>query len=442
MKRKTIISILILLAAGVCAFFILRSCKGSGKGIVYETSQVTRGSVKITVTATGTIQAIQTIKVGTQVSGKISRIYADYNSHVKTGELLAELDRKPLENSLTMSEAALDDAKAVLTYQTSTYNRTKALYEKKLIAESAYDEAFYNFQKALISIKSAQLNYDQAKINLGYAFIYSPIDGVVLDRSVSEGQTVAASFSTPTLFTIAHDLTQMQVEASVDEADIGNIRMGQKVSFTVDAYSEDQFSGEVTQIRLQPVTTSNVVTYTVIIRAPNKEQKLMPGMTASITAFVKEATNVLVVSSQALQFKPEGTTETPAQAMYPQAGGAVSGKPPFPPTGSVSGTPPMPGVGSSTPPPLSSEPSEISHKLVWVKRGNSINPVMIETGLDDDMNVQIISGLKEGDEVVISAISGTSQVVISKADTTQSSPFMPKPPQNKNKNSGPPPPPG
>ena len=403
MKLKTIIITSLLLLSAVSAFFLIRSFTKSGKGVSYETALVTKGSVKITVTATGTIQAIQTVKVGTQVSGKISRIYADYNSHVKTGELLAELDRKPLETQLTLSQAALDDAKAVLTYQTATYKRTKALFDKQLIAESVYDEALYNYEKAQTSIKTAQLNYDQSKINLGYSFIYSPIDGVVLDRAVTEGQTVAASYSTPTLFTIAHDLTQMQVEASVDEADIGYVKQGQRVSFTVDAFPDDQFTGEVTQIRLQPVTTSNVVTYTVIIQAPNKELKLMPGMTASITAYVKEANNVLVVSSQVLQFKPEGVP--PAVASPP------------------------------------SDPGENPKKEVWVKNGRNIRPVLIETGLDDDLNVQVISGLHEGDEVVVSSTAGVSDTSVAKKDTAESSPFMPKPPKNKGKNSGPPPPP-
>ncbi len=405
MKIKVLVISLSLLVFGLLAIILSRSCGSSVSGLDYETARVTKGSVRITVTATGTIQAIQTVKVGTQVSGKISKIYSDYNTRVKAGQLLAELDRKPLETQLTISQASLDDANAVLTYQTATYNRTKALFEKKLIAESAYDEAFYNYQKARIQIKTAQLNFDQSKINLEYAFIYSPIDGVVLDRAVTEGQTVAASYSTPTLFTIAHDLTQMQVEASVDEADIGYVKQGQRVSFTVDAYPDDQFTGEVTQIRLQPVTTSNVVTYTVIIQAPNKELKLMPGMTASITAYVKEANAVLIVSSQVLRYKPEGRAAGPA--------GVPGG------------------------------PREGLKKEVWVKNGKSIKPVFIETGLDDDLNVQIISGLKEGDEVVISSTGGVStDTSQAKKDTAESSPFMPKPPKSKGKNSGPPPPPG
>ena len=402
MKIKVLLISLSILVLGLLAIILFRYCNNSPGGVTYETARVIKGSVRITVTATGTIQAIQTVKVGTQVSGKISKIYADYNTHVKSGELLAELDRKPLETQLTISQAALDDAKAVLTYQTSTYNRTKALFEKKLIAESAYDEALYNYQKAQIQMKTSQLNFDQSKINLEYAFIYSPIDGVVLDRAVTEGQTVAASYTTPTLFTIAHDLTQMQVEASVDEADIGYVKQGQRVSFTVDAFPDDVFSGKVTQIRLQPVTTSNVVTYTVIIQAPNKELKLMPGMTASITAFVKEANDVLTVSSQVLQYKPERKDAAPPV----NAGGL----------------------------------RESGKKEVWVKNGKSIRRVLIETGLDDDLNVQILSGLKLGDEVVISFTAGTSvDTSVAKKDTAESSPFMPKPPKNKGKNPGPPP---
>jgi HlyD family secretion protein len=360
----------------------IKSCSKETQNITYETARVTRGNVSNSITATGTIQAVKTVEVGTQVSGEIRKIYIDYNSHVKAGQLLAELDQRPLVTALTIAEASLDDAKAEMTYQTATYNRTKILFEKRLIAESDYDQVLYNYEKAKASLKTAQLNYDKAKINLGYAFIYSPIDGLVLEMTVSEGQTVAASFTTPTLFTIAHDLTRMQVEASVDEADIGQVKEGQRVSFTVDAYPDLQFSGKVTQIRLKPVMTSNVVTYTVIVKASNPDLKLMPGMTANITIYVEEAKNALIVASKALHFKPDNTDN---------------------------------------------ESHEFT--LVWVKSGNNIHPVRIKTGIDDDINVVILSGLKEGDEVV----TGLSSQV-NKKDEKQlnnESPFMPRPPSRR-----------
>jgi HlyD family secretion protein len=360
----------------------IKSCSKETQNITYETARVTRGNVSNSITAIGTIQAVKTVEVGTQVSGEIRKIYIDYNSHVKAGQLLAELDQRPLVTALTIAEASLDDAKAEMTYQTATYNRTKILFEKRLIAESDYDQVLYNYEKAKASLKTAQLNYDKAKINLGYAFIYSPIDGLVLEMTVSEGQTVAASFTTPTLFTIAHDLTRMQVEASVDEADIGQVKEGQRVSFTVDAYPDLQFSGKVTQIRLKPVMTSNVVTYTVIVKASNPDLKLMPGMTANITIYVEEAKNALIVASKALHFKPDNTDN---------------------------------------------ESHEFT--LVWVKSGNNIHPVRIKTGIDDDINVVILSGLKEGDEVV----TGLSSQV-NKKDEKQlnnESPFMPRPPSRR-----------
>ncbi|MBN1187907.1 MAG: efflux RND transporter periplasmic adaptor subunit, partial [Bacteroidales bacterium] len=398
------------------------------QNITFETVNVTRGTVSNSITATGTIQAVKTVEVGTQVSGEISKIYIDYNSTVKAGQLLAELDRKPLVTALTIAEASLDNAKAEITYQTANYNRTKALFEKKLVAESDFDLVLYNFEKAKATLKTAQLNYDKAKINLDYAFIYSPIDGVVLDRAVSEGQTVAASFSTPTLFTIARDLTQMQVEASVDEADIGQVKEGQRVSFTVDAYPDLEFSGEVIQIRLQPVITSNVVTYTVIVKAANTDLKLMPGMTATITVYVEEAENVIVVASKALRFKPDNDVLLAYIKNLPKDGQSFSGKD-------------IPGAQTSSSPfpdnPAMDNQKKFIDKVnanqeyseVWVKSDNTIHPVRINTGIDNDINVEILSGLKVGDEVVVAMSSSDNKSGVKQQNA--SSPFMPKPPSRK-----------
>jgi HlyD family secretion protein len=387
----------------VILIIFIKACGKETQNITYETARVTRGNVSNSITATGTIQAVKAVEVGTQVSGEISKIYIDYNSHVKAGQLLAELDQRPLVTALTIAEASLDNAKAEMTYQTATYNRTKALFEKGLIAEGDYDLVLYNYEKARAGLKTAQLNYDKAKINLGYAFIYSPIDGVVLEKTVSEGQTVAASFTTPTLFTIAHDLTRMQVEASVDEADIGQVKEGQRVSFTVDAYPDLQFSGEVIQIRLQPVITSNVVTYTVIVKAANPDLKLMPGMTASITIYVEEAENVLIMASKALHFKPDNN---------------IMGKY-------------MKRIPENVRPPGIIDNESHEFVLVWVKSGNNIHPARIKTGIDDDINVVILSGLKEGDEVVTGLSSS-----VNKKDEKQinnESPFMPRPPSRRNR---------
>lgn len=416
MKKRTIIGILVT-AAVIAVIILIKSCSSKEQKINIETVKVKLGSVSNSVTATGTIEAIKTVAVGTQVSGEIRKIYVDYNSQVKAGQLLAELDRKPLTTALTIAEASLDDAKAEMTYQTANYNRTKALSDKKLIAESDFDQTLYDFQKAKANLKTAQLNYDKAKINLNYSYIYSPIDGVILSRAVDEGQTVAASFSTPTLFSIANDLTRMQVEASIDEADIGQIKNGQRVEFTVDAYPDQKFEGTVTQIRLKPVTTSNVVTYTVIVQAPNPDKKLMPGMTASITVMTEEANNVLTVASKALRFNPD-------QALLAEYLKKTTGKE----------QPESLAQTQTGQQPQNAEVHKKDHSQgaskkisdVWVKTGNDIHAVKVETGINNDIDAEIISGLKDGDEIVVSLTAENGATASSQAAT--SSPFMPKMP--------------
>lgn len=415
MKKKRII-IVSAIAIGLIAILGLsRSCKKQEQKVTLETVKVKKGTVSNVVTATGTIEAIKTVEVGTQVSGEIRKIYVDYNSQVKAGQLLAELDRKPLTTALTIAEASLDNAKAEMTYQTSNFNRVKALYDKKLVAEADFDQTRYDHERAVASLKTAQLNYDKAKINLDYAYIYSPIDGVVLSRAVDEGQTVAASFNTPTLFSIANDLTRMQVEASIDEADIGQVKNNQRVDFSVDAYPGQNFKGTVTQIRLQPVTTSNVVTYTVIVEAPNPDKKLMPGMTASITIVTEEAVDVLTVSSKALRFKP-----TPDQlaAYMKSIGVATPDKKSDAPAAPQMAA--MNGKGAMNMGPVSAGDE------VWVKRGNGIQPVKVQTGINNDMDVQVISGLNEGDDVVVALNTGMPAGAFNNGAT--SSPFMPRPP--------------
>lgn len=415
MKKKRIIIVSAIALVLIAVLGLSRSCKSKEQKVTLETVKVKIGSVSNIVTATGTIQAIKTVEVGTQVSGEIRKIYVDYNSQVKAGQLLAELDRKPLTTALTISEASLDNAKAEMTYQTANFNRVKALYDKKLVAESDFDQTRYDHERAVASLKTAQLNYDKAKINLDYSYIYSPIDGVVLNRAVDEGQTVAASFNTPTLFSIANDLTRMQVEASIDEADIGQVKNNQRVDFTVDAYPGQNFAGTVIQIRLQPVTTSNVVTYTVIVEAPNPDKKLMPGMTASIKIITEEANNVLTVASKALRFKPTPDqlasymksigTATPEKKAEANAAPQIAAL-----NGNNLGMPMGPGNNGNE---------------VWVKRGNNIQAVKVETGINNDIDVQIISGINEGDEVVVGINTGVSAAF---ANGPASSPFMPKPP--------------
>ena len=303
-SRKRINRTAILIITSVVVFMTV-SCHKSGKTYTYETAVVKKGSIKNTITATGTVEADTTVLIGTQVSGVIKKIYVDFNSHVKKGQLLAELDKTPLETQVQQAQASLEDSKSQVTFQTATYERYKALIDKKLVAQADYDQVKYNYDNALANLKTAQAGYDKAMVNLSYATIYSPIDGVILNRAVDQGQTVAASFNTPNLFTIGNDLTQMQVQANVDEADIGQVKDQQPVDFTVDAYPNETFKGDVRQIRLQPVVTSNVVTYTVIVNAPNPDKKLMPGMTANITVLVQKVDSVLIVPGKALRFTPD-----------------------------------------------------------------------------------------------------------------------------------------
>src|SRR5450759_856574 len=305
MKRRKNIKKAVYVIIIPLMVFVASSCHKGNNSYSFETAVVKKGSIINTITATGTVQADTTVLIGTQVSGVIKKIYVDFNSSVKKGELLAELDKTPLQTQVQQAQASLDDAKSEVEFQTATYERYKALLDKKLVAQADYDQVKYNYDKARANLKTAQAGYDKAIVNLNYASIYSPIVGVVLNRAVDQGQTVAASFSTPNLFTIGNDLTQLQVQANVDEADIGQLRMKEPVDFTVDAYPNEIFKGSVRQIRLQPIVTSNVVTYTVIVNAPNPEKKLMPGMTANITVLVQKVDSVLVIPGKALRFTPD-----------------------------------------------------------------------------------------------------------------------------------------
>ncbi len=304
MKGKRILISAVMLAVVAVTMLSVHSCKKS-KTYIFETSKAVKGSIINTVTATGTLEAITSVVVGTQVSGIVEKLYVDFNTKVKKGQVLAELDKTALRSSVQQSLATLENARAEMEYQASNYERSKALYEKSLIAQADYDQARYGYEKSKATFKNTQAQYDKALVQLGYATLYSPIDGVVMNRAVDEGQTVAASFNTPEIFTIAQDLTQMQVEADIDESDIGMIRKGQRVEFDVDAFPDDKFGGTVEQIRLSPVTTSNVVTYTVVINAPNPDLKLLPGMTANIVIYVEESGDVLTIPYKALKFTPE-----------------------------------------------------------------------------------------------------------------------------------------
>ncbi len=414
--RILIFAVLGLIAIASVYWFFVR---GNNKTVItYATAVVTRASISNTVTATGTIEPVKQVSVGTQVSGVIKKIYVDYNSTVKKGELLAELDKTPLLASLASMKADLESAVSAATYQEANYNRIKELFSKKAVSETDYEAALYQYSNAKANLAKMTSEVNKANTNLGYTMIYSPIDGVVLNRAVDEGQTVAASFSTPTLFTIAQDLTKMQVVANVDEADIGQVKEGQKVTFTVDAYPDDSFKGTVKQIRLLAVTTSNVVTYSVVVDAPNPDLKLKPGLTASIIIYTQEVENVLTIPAKALRFKPDSTLKAKMS-------------PPMPGTRQPRGSDDQAAAASQPAQPSGTGHSEVEAddtealKTVWVKEGDSIYPVRVSTGMTDETSVEIISGLKEGQLVVISM----DQVKASAAKTeSASSPFMPKRP--------------
>jgi len=397
----------------VVGFFVYKAFAKTEKAISFETAKIGKGTISNTVTATGTLEAIKTVEVGTQVSGVIEKIYVDFNSQVKKGQLLAQLDETPLLTQLEQSKASVDQSEAEVKYQKATYDRYKVLAEKKLIAQSDFDLAEYNYNKAVATLNNVKSVYDRSKINLSYARIYSPIDGIILERAVDEGQTVAASFSTPTLFTIANDLTQMRVEAKVDEADIGKVLNGQRVEFTVDAFPLKKFAGEVTEIRLKPVASANVITYTVVINAPNPDKILMPGMTANASFFVTERKEILLVPSKAVQFTPDQA----ALATYNQS---------FP--GSI---PLTPQIGEA----VAKNKQSDSVKTVWVKQGLMIHPQEVTVGVTDEIHYEVLSGLKEGDEVVtsMSAASGGAKASTAAAK----SPFMPTRPGSNRKTTTP-----
>ena len=414
MKKKTKIWLIVF---GVLVFAIVVSCivkatKSANKELVIRTHVVGEYTVENTVTATGTIEPVETVEVGTQVSGKVEKIYVDFNDVVKKGDLLAELDKQTLNQSVSRARASLTSAESQLNYAKLTYERTKQLYEANAATLAAYQEAQNSYTQAQMSKKNAQASYDQALVDLAYAEIYSPIDGIVLDRAVEVGQTVAASFSTPTLFTLANDLTKMQVEADVDEADIGQVKVGQKVTFTVDAYMEDNFEGTVSQIRMKPTTTSNVVTYTVIIDAPNPDQKLFPGMTASVTIVTEEQTG-LAVPAEAFNFTPD---EAVLKAMRKPE--KPEGQRPEPPQGER--------------PQMQDGMSAGEHNMVWVKNGDNMMPRPVKTGMSDGAYRIIEQGVQAGDSVVLSAQYVTKEKAVKKGEN----PFMPSPPgRNKNNSS-------
>lgn len=388
-KVWVVVAIVAIIAVAVWAF----SGGKKEQQISFDTAPVASANIQNSITATGTIEPVTSVTVGTQVSGIVSKLYVDYNSVVKKGQVIAELDKTNLLSQLATAKTQLATAQSQLNYQTTNYKRYQTLFQKGLVAADDYDNAKLSYRQAVEQVASAKEEVQRAQTNLGYATITSPIDGVVLSKSVEEGQTVAASFSTPELFTIAQDLTNMQVVADVDEADIGDVKEGERVSFTVDAYPDDTFEGTVKQVRQEATTTNNVVTYEVVISAPNADLKLKPGLTANVTIYTAERKGVLAVPSKALRFMP--TKETVGKMKIVDVQGAKN--------------------------------------KVWTIEGNSIVAHKVNIGMADGTNTQVLGGVQAGIKVVtgLSVIGG--EETQAEAAGGESSPFAPGPPGKKKK---------
>lgn len=391
-KKKTLV-IAAVAAIAALAVWLLSGGKKEEK-ITFDTAAVAQANIMNSITATGTIEPVTSVTVGTQVSGIVSKLFVDYNSVVKKGQVIAELDKTNLMSQLNTAKTQLATAQSQLNYQTANYKRYKTLFEKGLVAADDFDNAKLSYTQAKEQVASAKEEVQRAQTNLGYATITSPIDGVVLSKSVEEGQTVAASFSTPELFTIAQDLTNMQVVADVDEADIGDVKEGERVTFTVDAYPDDTFEGEVKQVRQEATTTNNVVTYEVVISAPNADLKLKPGLTANVTIYTAERKGVLSVPSKALRFTPQ--KETVGKMKIVDVANAKN--------------------------------------KVWTIEGNSIVAHKVNIGMTDGTNTQIVGGIAEGTKVVtgLNVMGGEEEKPMEAQG--ESSPFAPGPPgKNKKK---------
>jgi HlyD family secretion protein len=359
MKKKKIIILAVVGLLVALGLFSLLGRKAENP-ISFQTTQIEPGEIMTNITATGTIEPVTTVDVGTQVSGIVKRLYVDYNSVVRRGQIIAELDRTNLLSDLSTAQTRLRSVQIELDYQKKNYARYAELKEKDLVSLAEYDVALENYRKAQESVRIAQQDVARAKTNLGYATIYSPIDGVVISKAVEEGQTVASGFSTPTIVKIAKDLTDMQCIAKVDEADIGEVQEGQRVTFTVDAYPDDVFSGTVKQVRQNPIVTNNVVTYEVVVTAPNADLKLKPGLTASITIYTLERSGVKSVPTAALRFVPEPSVFSDKYVI---------------------------------------KDTTADHKL-WTLNGNVLTAHKVEVGVTDGIRTEVLSGLDEGTTVV------------------------------------------
>lgn len=386
----------IWIGIGIIAVLAIATWMFSGgkkeQAVTFDTAKVELANIKNRVTATGSVEPVTSVTVGTQVSGIISRLYVDYNTVVKKGQIIAELDKTNLISELNTAKANLSSAQSSLNYESANYKRYATLFKKGLVSADEYESAKLNFEKAKDQVAQSREMVQKAQTNLSYAIITSPIDGVVISKSVEEGQTVAASYATPELFTIAKDLKDMQVVANVDEADIGDVKEGERVSFTVDAYPNDTFEGVVKQVRQEATTTNNVVTYEVVISAPNSELKLKPGLTANVTIYTAERQNVLCVSTKALRF-------TPTQDL-------------------IKGCKIVDCKGKNK---------------VWTREGNTFKAHAVQIGMSDGIHTEILSGVSKGLEIITDAKAANGNDDEQAENNSESSPFAPKGPRQKKK---------
>lgn len=390
-RRKWIISAIVLIIIVLTCIIIIKRNE-QPYDVSYETAAVSRDTLRMSISATGSIEPVTEVEVGTQVSGIIDKILVDYNSVVHKGQVIALLDRTNLLSELNSAKSQLASAKSDLAYQKANYKRVKNLYDKGLVSADEYDTARLAMLKAQQTYLYQQESVNKAQTNLNYATITSPIDGIVISKDVEEGQTVASSFETPTLFTIAKDLTDMRVIADVDEADIGSVREGQRVTFTVDAYPNETFSGTVTQVRQNATTTDNVVTYEVAISAPNPDLKLKPGLTANVTIYTLERTNVLSVPSKALRFTPTKETIGPKDKIVDCQG----------------------------------------NQKLWIRDGRTFKAIAVQTGITDGVRTEIKSGIAAGQKVIVN-MTTAEEATETSTNQDEQNPFAPGPPKKEEK---------
>ncbi len=424
---KRLLIIVAILIALVLIWFIFFHKKEVPVTVVAE--KPTTGYIAQSVTATGKIEPVDTVSVGTQVSGIIKYLYADFNSKVKKGQLIAELDKSLLQATLDQFKGNLLNAQSQLVFQKNNYNRQNLLFKTDAISKSDYDSAVNSYDAAKANVASAEAQVRSAQKNLSYADIYSPIDGVILNRAISVGQTVAASFSTPTLFIIAKDITKMEVEANVDEADIGDVTAGNRASFTVDAFINDQFGGTVESVRLHPSVSANVVTYTTIINAPNNDMKLKPGMTANIVIYTKEVNNAMLIPAKALAFTPDSSLMKDYQ-IEGKVSHARKSKGSGGAAGAGGGSPTANQVSHTAKSRNDSSGVTKQHASVWILDGKKLVQKRIEIGLNDNTHVEVLKGLAATDMVATGITGGANGTT---ASAPGASPFLP---QRRNNASG------